>query len=257
MFSHFDNLLLDRKVVAMSLKATGVDYKTDKIVQFAFLSITPDDVPRVFAADVNPGIPIPAAATAVHGIGDKDVAQSRSFSEYAEEIWDYLDDAVLVGYNIKKFTLPLLIQEFRRCGREFPLHRRFVIDALQIFGEMEPRDLSAALSFYCGQKQERADGPDQDVDAIALLLDSQLGRYPKLPGTITELHDQFATPDILGLFRYDDDGLVFTFGKYCDQRLREVSKTDPEYLRWMLESGEFLEDVQDIVKYSLGLTYCE
>ena len=176
MFSHFDNLLLDRKVVAMSLKATGVDYKTDKIVQFAFLSITPDDVPRVFAADVNPGIPIPAVATAVHGIGDKDVAQSRSFSDYAEEIWEYLDDAVLVGYDIKKFALPLLIKEFERCGREFPLHSRFVIDTLQIFGEMEPRDLNAALLFYSGQKQEKTHCADQDADAIALLLDSQLGR---------------------------------------------------------------------------------
>lgn len=261
MFERFKNLKLDRKLVVLSLDVTGPDYKTDRIVQFALLSITPSDIPQVFAADVNPGIPISAAATAVHGVADKDVADSRPFSGYAQVVWEYLDDAVLVGYDINKFALPLLIKEFERCGRKFSLCRRLVIDVLQIFHELEPleepHDLSAAYRFYCGKRQEAARKLDRDVDAIAQLLDRQLGCYPKLPRTITELHDEFTTPDLLGLFREGEGGLVFNFGKYCGQTLSAVRESDPAYLRWMLESGEFLDDVQESVKFSLGLTYCE
>jgi DNA polymerase III subunit epsilon len=260
-FNQFENLKLDRKLVVMSLDATGPNYKTDRIVQFALLCITPDDVPRVFAADVNPGFPISPAATAVHGVSDKDVARSRRFADYAAEIWEYLDDAVLVGGDIKKFALPLLIKEFERCGLKFSLRRRLVIDVLQIFRDLEspegPHDLSAAYLFYCGKRLEEAQRLDRNVDAIAQLLDRQLGCYPKLPRTITELHDEFAAPDLLGLFREGDGGLVFNFGKYFGKLLSEIGQCDPGYLRWMLESREFLEDVQESAKYSLGLAYCE
>ncbi|MCC6127294.1 MAG: hypothetical protein IT426_20215 [Pirellulales bacterium] len=127
--------------------------------------------------------------------------------------------------------MPLLIKEFERCGRKFPLRDYLVIDALQIFREMEappaPHDLSAAYLFYCGKRLEKSRGLDRDVDAIAVLLDRQLGCYPKLPRTITELHDEFAAPDLLGVFREGDGGLVFDSGKYCGKMLREVGRSDP------------------------------
>ena len=49
--------------------------------------------------------------------------------------------------SFKKYQ-SLLIKEFERCGRKFPLRDYLVIDALQIFREMEappaPHDLSAS-----------------------------------------------------------------------------------------------------------------
>ena len=226
-------------------------------MQFGLLCLTPNDVPRVFATDVNPGIPIPAEATAKHGISDKDVEHSIGFSHYAAEIMGYLDDADLIGYDIKKFALPLLIKEMERCGLKLSLRSRFVIDAMQICREKKPLDLSEAFSLYCGKPLENTGQPDRDVDAIALLLDAQLGRYPDLPRTITELSDEFSTPDLLGLFSRGEGDLVFEFGKYRGQTLGEVAKTDLGYLRWMLDSHGYLEDVKDIVKFQLGIAYCE
>ena len=210
----FNHLLIDRKIVVLSVAATGKDYKTHRIMQFGLLCLTPDDVPRVFATDVNPGIPIPAEATAKHGIGDEDGEHSFGFSRYASEIMYYLDGADLIGYDIKKFALPLLIKELERCGLKLSLHSRFVIDTLQFCREKKPLDLNEAFSLYCRKPLEKTGLPDRDVDAIALLLDSQLGRYPDLPRTITELHDESSTPDLLGLFSRGDSDLVFEFGKY-------------------------------------------
>jgi DNA polymerase-3 subunit epsilon len=251
MFEQFENLKLDRKVVVLDLETTGTNYKTDRIVQFAVLSVEPGDIPYVFAAHVNPGVPIPPAATAVHGISDKDVTHAPSFAMMAEELLKELEDAVLIGYNLKKFDLPMLIEEFARCGIVFSPKDRLIIDAFQIFREMQPRDLGGALKFFCGMTHENAHRADEDVDATALVLDGQLSRYADLPRSLDELHDRFATPDLMGKFRREGEELVFAFGKYSGRSLREVAETDSGYLEWMLDAGDFLEDVREIVRRQL------
>jgi DNA polymerase-3 subunit epsilon len=83
--------------------------------------------------------------------------------------------------------------------------------------------------------------------ATAWVLDGQLARYPELPRTLEELHERFATPDLMGKFRRAGDDLVFAFGKHRGRRLSDVAASDPDYLRWMREEGDFLEDVPQIV----------
>jgi DNA polymerase-3 subunit epsilon len=251
MFDCFKNLQLDRKVAVLDLETTGTNYKTDRIVQFAVLSIVPGDEPQVFAAHVNPGMPIPPAATAVHGISDEDVANAPPFAKLAEELFEELADAALIGYNLKRFDLPMLIEEFARCGIDFLMKDRLVIDAYQIFREMQPRNLSGALDFFCGRTHDKAHRADEDVDATALVLDGELGRFTGLPRTLNELHERFATPDLMGKFRLEGNELVFGFGKHAGRPLAEVVQTDPEYLRWMLDAGDFLPDVQKIVRGQL------
>jgi DNA polymerase III subunit epsilon len=253
MFHQFRNLKLDRKVVVLDLETTGTNYKTDRIVQFAVLKIEPGDIPRVFASHVDPGVPIPPAATAVHGIRDEDVKDSLDFAYLAGELFDELDGAVLIGYNLKKFDLPLLIEEFARCGIEFSLKDRLIIDTYQIFREMQPRTLSGALDFFCGMQHEKAHQAEEDVDVTALVLDGQLGHYAELPKTLEALHERFATPDLMGKFRRVGDELCFTFGKHAGRPLGEVAATDPDYLRWMINDGDFLEDVREIVSEQLEI----
>jgi DNA polymerase-3 subunit epsilon len=251
MFHRFENLKFDRKVAVLDLETTGTNYKTDRIVQFAALVIKPGDTARVFAAHVNPGIPIPPAATDVHGIRDEDVARAPRFAAMAAELLCELEGAALIGYNLKKFDLPMLIEEFSRCGIEFSLKGRLIIDAFQIFCEMQPRTLSGALRFFCGLTHEKAHRADEDVDATALVLDAQLGRFADLPRTLEELHDRFATLDLMGKFCWAGDKIIFAFGKHAGRPLGEVAMTDPGYLTWMLEGGDFLEDVRDIVRHQL------
>jgi DNA polymerase III subunit epsilon len=186
MFHRFKHLKLDRKAAVIDLETTSTNYKTDRIVQFAVLKIEPGDIPQVFAAHVDPGIPIPPAATAVHGIRDEDVKNCRKFAAWAGKLLAELDGAALVGYNLKRFDLPLLIEEFARCGIEFSLKDRLIIDAFEIFREMQPRTLAGALDFYCGLKHKKAHQAEEDVDAAALVLDGQLACYSRLPKTLRD-----------------------------------------------------------------------
>lgn len=58
-----------------------------------------------------PSRPIPAEATAVHGIGDEDVASAPGFAELSRELLDVLDEAVFVAHNAR-FDLAMLQHAF-------------------------------------------------------------------------------------------------------------------------------------------------
>ena len=98
--------------------------------------------PRAFKMPISPG------ATAVHGITDEDVADEPSFAATAKSLAELLEPCDLAGFNIRRFDLPMLLEEFKRAGTSFSIQGRRLIDAQVIFHREEPRDLSAAAR-YC------------------------------------------------------------------------------------------------------------
>ena len=56
----------------------------------------------------NPGIPMSAEVTAIHGITDADVAGCPGFEVAAAEWMQFLQGSDLHGYNAKKFDVPIL-----------------------------------------------------------------------------------------------------------------------------------------------------
>jgi len=63
------NRILDRPLAILDLETTGTDPKADRIVEISILKLMPGEQPDHRTRRVNPGIPIPAAATEIHGIG--------------------------------------------------------------------------------------------------------------------------------------------------------------------------------------------
>jgi DNA polymerase III subunit epsilon len=242
----FKHLRLTRPLAVIDIESTGVNPAADRVVEVAALRYAPGGKPMSFVRRVNPTVPIPPAASAVHGIVDADVADCRPFAGIARKLTRILDGCDLAGYGIKKFDLPLLVAEFRRAGLPFPLAGRCVVDALQIFHQKERRDLQAAFAFYCGGNFERAHRAGEDVRATALVLDGMLKRYRDLPRNIRDLHTRLTEADLAGRFRVVDGEPVFAFGKQYGRRLKDVARDDPAYLEWML-SGDFLDDVKGII----------
>ena len=58
----------------------------------------------------------PRDASRVHGIYDQDVRSKPVFKECANELAELMEGAVIVGHNARKFDMPLLQNEFYRCG---------------------------------------------------------------------------------------------------------------------------------------------
>ncbi|WP_435020354.1 exonuclease domain-containing protein [Tundrisphaera sp. TA3] len=249
-----ENIVLDRPLAVLDLETTGIDPKVDRIIEVSVLKLVPGGEPDHRTRRVNPGVPIPPGATAVHGISDDDVADMPSFRAIAPGLIRFLDGCDLCGFNILKYDLRLLVNECNRIGIDFPVAGRKVIDACHIFHRREPRDLTAAYRFYCGKDHEGAHGAAADVLATLAILDAQVAWYDDLPRTIDALHDHLADPralDMSGMFARADEGqVVFIMGKYKGRTLDEIARSKPDYLQWMI-AADYFDDTKTIVSEAL------
>jgi len=247
---------LDRPLVFFDLETTGLDLKKDRIVELALIKMTPqgDVLERVRRFD--PEMPIPPEATAVHGISDADIANEEPFCRRARGLARILEECDLSGFNIRRFDLPLLIVEFRRCGIPFSLEGRRVIDVQNIFHREEPRDLSAAARFYLGREHEEAHTALGDIRTSAAVLGAQLDRYDRLPRDLDGLHaycEEYAPirSELDRWFGPADEGRKFRRGKHQGRTLDDVALNEPDYLLWMLGTGDMDEEVLAMVRDAL------
>lgn len=252
------NLKLTRPLVVFDLETTGINVEKDRVVQIAMIRVTPDGGRTTFETLVNPERPIPAEASAVHGIRDADVRDQPTFSQIRREVEEYLADADLAGFNSVNFDLPLLQTEIKRAGGEMDFRGVRHLDAMKIFHKMERRDLTAAYKLYCGKDLTGAHNALADTEATLEILDAQIARYDEVPDEVDALH-RFCNPDEgkyvdrKRKFIWTDNGeAAFTFGKYQGQSLNEVV-TDQRgrgYLEWML-GKDFSEEIKGILRDAL------
>ena len=120
------NLQLERPLVVFDIESTGVMPQRDRIVEIAVLKIFPDGHTQNTVRRLNPEMPIPPGATAIHGISDADVADCPTFLLIAEKLFRYIEDCDLAGYNITGFDIPMLEAEFKRAGFTFKVDDRKV-----------------------------------------------------------------------------------------------------------------------------------
>ncbi|CAH1001589.1 3'-5' exonuclease DinG [Neolewinella maritima] len=257
-------LSLPNDLVFFDLEATGLNITRDRIVQIALIKLFADGRPQEeLEMKLNPTVPISAEASAIHGLSNEDVANEPTFPEVAARIQDFIGDADLAGYNSNRYDVPLLQEEFYRAGIFFDTNGRRLIDAQQIFYQMEPRTLGAALKFYAGKEMENAHDALADVRATVDVFAGQLkhyagATYTKDDGTVIE---PFTDLDAVADFCKDDrfldatrrlkrgpDGIpVFNFGKHAGKPVAEVFAKEPSYLRWILEK-DFSTEVKTLVQ---------
>lgn len=196
---------------------------------------------------VNPEMPIPAEATAVHHITDEDVANEPTFKMIARSLSQLFIGSDIAGYNSNRFDIPMLDQEFRRAGVDFDFSSARMIDVQTIFHKKEQRTLEAAYRFYCSKVLDGAHSALADTRATYEVLKAQLDRYPDLPNDMEKL-SEFTTHtrnvDLMGRLVYNDKRQeVINFGKYKGKLAEEVLATDPGYYGWIM-SGDFADNTK-------------
>jgi len=244
-------LELKRPLAVFDIEATGTSPRGDRIIELAIVKLMPDGMRFARTFRVNPGIPVPPAATAIHGIFDADVADCPQFAEVAGDILELFADCDIAGYNVTRFDIPMLTEEFLRADMRFSTEGRRIIDVQRIFHRREPRDLSAALSYYCDEIHSDAHGAESDVMATIRVLEAQFERYPDLPRDMDELNE-YCNPrdpdwvDGTGKLKWVNNVIVLNFGRKKGVTLRDLVKRDPGFIKWMLKS-DFPRDTREIV----------
>lgn len=248
-------LNLKNPIVFFDLETTGTNIISDRIVEICYLKVFPNGNEEAKTLRINPGMPIPAEASAVHGIYDEDVADCPLFKEVARSIAHAIEGADLAGFNSNRFDIPLLAEEFLRAGVDIDLSRRKFVDVQVIFHKMEQRTLSAAYKFYCDKELEEAHTAAADTRATYEVLQAQLDRYPELQNDITYLSEYSShnrNVDFAGrIVLNDKDVEVFNFGKYKGVPVVEVLQRDPGYYSWILNSDFTLNTKAMLTKIRL------
>ena len=257
---------LERDLCFFDVESTGLSVVKDKILQIAIIKYHKNgNPPTELSMMINPGIPISEEAMNVHGITPKMLANKPTFQQVARELFDFIGNSDLAGYNSNRFDVPMLMEEFARVGIEFDMSRRRTIDVQRIFYKMEPRTLRAALKYYTGKKIENAHDALADVRATIDVLKGQLEKYDGVDmedgeGFMIEapvkndmqvLHS-FTTDDKMidatMRLKYNHEGvIVFNFGKYQGQEAAKVLTEDRQYYNWMLNK-EFSTQVKQLIK---------
>jgi len=236
-----------KPLLSIDIESTGVDPAKDRIVSLSMILATDVDVdgPSDWNYLIDPQQPIPPEATACHGIRDEDVKDCPPFDHYAAEIYQYIRDCDLIGFNLTNFDIPILWEELYRAGIEWDLSNVNVIDVGTLFKKREERTLAAAVKFYCGRELEGAH--DANIDAMATIdvWRAMLQRYPDLVGLDRQSqakasqYDEVRV-DLAGKIIIGKDGRpTYNIGKAKGVAVED----DPGFGRWML-GKDFTENTK-------------
>ena len=240
------------KIVLFDLETTGTSVQDDKIVQIAMLKLEDGKEIGMYESLVDPKMVIPAEATEVHGITNEMVLKAPEFEEIAQQVYDFMVGCDVGGYNVVRFDMPLLAQEFDRCDMVVFDWQYKIADAFAIFTKHNPRNLAAAYKFYTGEEMVDAHDAMADTRATQAILRGQVSQHYEGKYSRDEFH-AISVGDVnyCTLFRKlykDDHGVIrYAFGKSKDKAVRE----DSQYAAWMLKS-DFPKAVKNILKSELG-----
>jgi len=253
-------LNLHKPLAFFDLETTGINITSDRILEISIVKVLPgNNEVEIKTERINPMMPIPLESSLIHGIYEKDILDKPTFKDLAHVFNNFLKGCDLAGFNILKFDVPVLQEEFNRADIDFDLHGRRMVDAQKIFHMMEPRTLSAAYKFYCNKNLDNAHSAEADTLATFEVLKAQVAKYDNIcikdkkgndhipvKNDIQCLHDLSAgnLVDLAGRMAFNDQlQVVFNFGKYKGVLVSDVFKKDPSYYDWMMK-GDFPIDTK-------------
>lgn len=249
-------LNLKNPLIFFDLETTGTDIVRDRIVEISYLKVFPNGKQEIKTRRLNPEMPIPPSATAIHGISDEDVKDCPTFKQVARSLAAQMEGCDLAGFNSSRFDIPLLVEEFLRADVDIDFTKRKMIDVQVIFHKKEQRTLEAAYKFYCDKELTDAHSAEADTLATYEVLKSQLDRYSDLENDMEKLAAEFSAynnnVDFAGRIIKDENGIeLFNFGKHKGKPVIEVLKNEPSFYAWIMDADFPLNTKQVLTKIKL------
>ena len=244
------DLKLEKPIIFLDEETTGKDVESDQIVEISILKVFPDGKKKMKTFRVKPKREISEGAFLVHGISAEDLKDCPSFKEISEEVLELVQGCPIFGYNCRNFDIPLLYNEFSRCGINWKLDGIDIVDVSVIFKRNEPRDLENAYRFYCNKELVGAHNAEKDVLATYEVFLGQISRYPELPNDLKSLalftnYDKRVADVVSGNFSINIDGEYII---ECGKKHKGEKATDHiDYIIWMTRcSPPFPNDTLEV-----------
>jgi len=202
-------------------ETTGVRADRDRVIE---LAVYDPETKRTFERLINPGLPIPPEATAIHHISDAMVANAPSFGEIIEDFKEFCaGDVVLVAHNNDQFDVHFLRNEFSRCQQELPAWKFF--DTLKWARRYRPDLPRHTLQSLRGVYGIAENNAHRALDDVLVLYQVYLNMV-----------DDLTMDEAYALLNQPKDIQHMPFGKHQGVLLKDVPA---HYVKWLANTGAF------------------
>lgn len=131
--------------VSIDLETTGLNPKTDRIIEIGAVKILNGNKAETFSALVNPGRRLEQRIIELTGIRDEDLKGAPSIEEVFPKLQQFLEELPLLGHSVL-FDFSFLKKAAVNQRQTF---ERQAVDTLKIARKYLPSLQSRSLSFLC------------------------------------------------------------------------------------------------------------
>lgn len=222
------------KAIFYDTETTGTRPEKDRIIEIAAYDPL---LNRTFEKLVNPGVPIPKEAIAIHGITDEMVSSAPPFAEIIQEFIEFCSgEAVLIAHNNDAFDIHFLKHEFKRSDLTMPNWK--FLDTLK------------------WARRYRKDLPRHSLQSLREVYEIPANNAHRALDDVIVLHqvfsmmtDDLSMDEIYTLLNQPRTLQHMPFGKYQGKPLKEIPK---DYLEWLKSSGAFEKPENQELKEALA-----
>jgi DNA polymerase III subunit epsilon len=210
-----------KRPIYYDTETTGTRSEKDRIIELAAFDPIEN---RTFVSFVNPGVPIPPEATAIHRITDEMVADAPSFKDAALAFMEFCpEETVLIAHNNDAFDKLFLEAEYKKAGLPFPSWG--FVDSLKWSRKYRPDLPRHALQFLREVYGIPANKAHRALDDVIVLHE-----------VFSQMIDDLSIERVIELLSRQSAINRMPFGKHQGKPLAEVPR---DYVRWLDSSGAF------------------
>lgn len=176
------------KLVFLDIETTGLNFWRDRVLELGIVSVENGHVIRK-SYMFNPKTPINKRAYRVHGISFDDVKGKPEFGELKEEILKFLNDAILVGFNILTFDIPFLNFELLRLKDKPILNRAIDLKEVMKFISEKPPNSLITLAKSLDVNVDKVHRALEDAETTRKIFLKLSDKYPETFKNLSLLED--------------------------------------------------------------------
>jgi len=237
--------IIERDTIFFDLETTGVDIKMDRIVEICAIKYRMDKTKEVFQKYFNPTYPVSKKAFDIHGHNNESLSNYQTFKEYSDELFKFFDGCDIGGYNCIRFDIPILFEEFSRCGKYLNIFNVNIIDSYNLLNKFETRKLNDIYRKFFNKDIDGHNDPSghhdatKDIEATIDVFERQIDEYGLNDKSIKEISNIIRSTsdgerilDLSGWFKVSNGEYLFDKGKHKDNKISD----NISYLNWIIEN---------------------
>lgn len=210
--------LLDKETfICLDCETTGLDPKTDRIIEIAVCKFTFDKIDETYETLIDPGIPIPESTIEIHHISDDMVMGKPKAKDVLPKVLQIVSDHIIVGHGIQ-LDIQFIEQECIRASIPCKIMNNPFFDTLRmarLYGQSPVNSLER-LRHHFNIAEEGAHRAMSDVIVNIEVFKYLTGEFK----TVQELQKRLDKPILLK---------VMPLGKHKGRPFTDIPL---EYLQW-------------------------